>query len=136
MPSPSGWAGLHPQQPRPLRRDRAAAIPGWPRPSRRCGPASPHRKAPLPSRRAWASRRAGWKGCSGPSLAPARAYALDLRLAAARGRIEAGTEPLAAVARATGFSSAGTLARAFRSRYGISPSALRREADSRTLPQG
>ena len=64
------------------------------------------------------------------------AYALDLRLPAARGRIEAGTEPLAAVARATGFSSAGTLARAFRSRYGISPSALRREADSRTLPQG
>ena len=58
------------------------------------------------------------------------AYALDLRLAAARSLIEAGAEPLAAIARATGFSSAGTLARAFRSRYEISPSALRRQADS------
>lgn len=64
------------------------------------------------------------------------AYALDLRLAAARTRIETGGEPLAAIARATGFSSAGTLARAFRSRYGQSPSGLRRSADSRTVPQG
>lgn len=63
------------------------------------------------------------------------AYALDLRLAAARSQIEAGTEPLAAIARATGFSSAGTLARAFRSRYGQSPSALRRGADSAALAQ-
>ncbi|MZQ90721.1 helix-turn-helix domain-containing protein [Frigidibacter albus] len=64
------------------------------------------------------------------------AYALDLRLAAARGLIEAGTEPLAAIARATGFSSAGTLARAFRSRYDTSPSALRRQADSLAPAQG
>ena len=63
------------------------------------------------------------------------AYALDLRLAAARSLIEAGGEPLAAIARATGFSSAGTLARAFRSRYDISPSALRRQADSQAPAQ-
>ncbi|MDP3340013.1 helix-turn-helix domain-containing protein [Frigidibacter sp.] len=64
------------------------------------------------------------------------AYALDLRLAAARALVEAGTEPLAAIAAATGFSSAGTLARAFRSRYDISPSALRRQADSQAPAQG
>ena len=64
------------------------------------------------------------------------AYALDLRLEVARTLVEAGTEPLASIAKATGFSSAGTLARAFRSRYGVSPSALRRKADSPALPQG
>lgn len=64
------------------------------------------------------------------------AYALDLRLAAARALVEAGTEPLASIARATGFSSAGTLARAFRSRYGLSPSALRLQGDSRVPAQG
>lgn len=64
------------------------------------------------------------------------AYALDLRLAAARALVEAGTEPLASIARATGFSSGGTLARAFRSRYGLSPSALRLQGDSRVPAQG
>lgn len=43
------------------------------------------------------------------------------RLEAARRRIAAGERPLAAVARAAGFSSASTLCRAWRTAYGCSP---------------
>ena len=57
-------------------------------------------------------------------LTPA-AYALDLRLAAARRMITDTRHPLAEVALRTGFSSPSTLSRAFRARFGQAPSALR-----------
>jgi transcriptional regulator GlxA family with amidase domain len=57
-------------------------------------------------------------------LTPA-AYALDLRLAAARRMITDTRHPLAEVALRTGFSSPSTLSRAFRARFGHPPSALR-----------
>lgn len=53
-------------------------------------------------------------------------YALDLRLEAAREALAGSRRTVGEIAAATGFSSAGTLARAFRRRYGISPSDLRR----------
>lgn len=57
-------------------------------------------------------------------LTPA-AYALSLRLAAARRMITDTRHPLAEVALRTGFSSPSTLSRAFRSRFGHPPSHLR-----------
>lgn len=57
-------------------------------------------------------------------LTPA-AYALSLRLAAARRMITDTRHPLAEVALRTGFSSPGALSRAFRTRLGIAPSTLR-----------
>lgn len=57
-------------------------------------------------------------------LTPA-AYALDLRLAAARRMITDTRHTLAEVALRTGFSSPSTLSRAFRQRFGAPPSALR-----------
>lgn len=57
-------------------------------------------------------------------LTPA-AYALDLRLSAARRMIVDTRHPLAEVAIRTGFSAPSTLSRAFRARFGIAPSALR-----------
>lgn len=57
-------------------------------------------------------------------LTPA-AYALDLRLAAARRMIVDTRHPLAEVALRTGFSAPSTLARAFRQRFGVAPSSLR-----------
>jgi len=57
-------------------------------------------------------------------LTPA-AYALDLRLSAARRMITDTRHPLAEVALRTGFSSPSTLSRAFRQRFGQSPSTLR-----------
>ena len=58
------------------------------------------------------------------ALTPA-AYALDLRLSAARRMITDTRHPLAEVALRTGFSSPSTLSRAFRHRFGQPPSALR-----------
>jgi transcriptional regulator GlxA family with amidase domain len=58
------------------------------------------------------------------AMTPA-AYALDLRLAAARRMITDTRHPLAEVALRTGFSSPSTLSRAFRARFGQPPSALR-----------
>jgi transcriptional regulator GlxA family with amidase domain len=57
-------------------------------------------------------------------LTPA-AYALDLRLAAARRMITDTRHPLSEVALRTGFSSPSTLSRAFRARFGHAPSTLR-----------
>ena len=53
------------------------------------------------------------------------AYALTLRLQAARRMITDTRHPLAEVALRTGFSSPSTLSRAFRARFGKAPSALR-----------
>ncbi len=58
-------------------------------------------------------------------LTPA-AYALTLRLAAARRMITDTRHPLSEVALRTGFSSPSTLSRAFRAQYGQAPGALRR----------
>ena len=57
-------------------------------------------------------------------LTPA-AYALSLRVGAARRMITDTRHPLAEVALRCGFSSASTLSRAFRAKFGHSPSALR-----------
>ena len=57
-------------------------------------------------------------------LTPA-AYALDLRLSAARRMITDTRHPLSEVALRTGFSSPSTLSRAFRARFGQAPSHLR-----------
>ena len=57
-------------------------------------------------------------------LTPA-AYALTLRLQAARRMITDTRHPLAEVALRCGFSSASTLSRAFRAKFGRPPSALR-----------
>ena len=57
-------------------------------------------------------------------LTPA-AYALSLRLAAARRMITDTRHPLADVALRCGFSSASALSRAFRSKFGNTPSSLR-----------
>ena len=54
------------------------------------------------------------------------AYALQLRLAAARRLITDTRHPLAEVALRTGFTSASTLSRAFTNHFGLSPSTLRR----------
>lgn len=56
---------------------------------------------------------------------PPAAYALGLRLAAARRMITDTRHPLAEVALRCGFSSASALSRAFRVRFGFSPSDLR-----------
>lgn len=53
------------------------------------------------------------------------AYALSLRLAAARRLLTDTRHPLAEVALRTGFSSPGTLARAFKTRFGTAPGSLR-----------
>lgn len=58
-------------------------------------------------------------------LTPA-AYALGLRLAAARRLLSDTRHPLTEIALRTGFSSASTLSRAFRAEFGLPPSALRR----------
>lgn len=57
-------------------------------------------------------------------LTPA-AYALSLRLQAARRLITDTRHPLSEIALRTGFSSPATLSRAFRKRFGAPPSALR-----------
>ncbi len=53
------------------------------------------------------------------------AYALSLRLAATRRMLTDTRHPLAEIALRTGFSSPATLSRAFRARFGQTPSALR-----------
>ena len=58
------------------------------------------------------------------AMTPA-AYALTLRLSAARRMITDTRHPLAEVALRTGFSSPSTLSRAFRSKFGHPPSTLR-----------
>lgn len=55
------------------------------------------------------------------------AYALTLRLAAARRMLTDTRHPLSEVALRTGFSSPATLSRAFRARFGMAPGALRRD---------
>jgi len=57
-------------------------------------------------------------------LSPA-AYALSLRLQAARRMITDTRHPMTEVALRCGFSSASSLSRAFRTRYGLSPNRLR-----------
>ncbi|MEI4486323.1 helix-turn-helix domain-containing protein [Frigidibacter sp. MR17.14] len=59
-------------------------------------------------------------------------YGLNLRLDAARAMLLETRLAVAEVAHATGFSSAGTLARAFRGRFSQSPSELRRVTISET----
>jgi len=54
------------------------------------------------------------------------AYALGLRLAAARRLLTDTTHPIAEIALRTGFSSPATLSRAFKVRFGQSPGSLRR----------
>ena len=54
------------------------------------------------------------------------AYALSLRLAAARRMLTDTTHPLAEIALRTGFSSPATLSRAFRTAFGTAPGALRK----------
>ncbi len=54
------------------------------------------------------------------------AYGLSLRLTAARRMVTEQRQPLAEIALRTGFSSAGTLSRAFRRAFGTSPRGLRR----------
>ena len=54
------------------------------------------------------------------------AYALDLRLAAARRLITDTHHSLAEIALRTGFSSQSTLSRAFQRKFGVPPSALRK----------
>lgn len=54
------------------------------------------------------------------------AYALSLRLTAARRMVTEQGYPLAEIALRTGFSSPGTLSRAFRRAFGVSPRGLRR----------
>ncbi len=56
-------------------------------------------------------------------------YYLTLRLNAARRLVIGSAQTMAEVADMTGFSSASALARAFRSRFGESPSAARQRAD-------
>ena len=53
------------------------------------------------------------------------AYALSLRLAAARRMLTDTSHPLSEIALRTGFSSPATLGRAFRSRFGRPPGSLR-----------
>jgi len=64
------------------------------------------------------------------------AYALSLRLAAARRMITDTRHPLAEVALRTGFSCSGTLSRAFRTRFGHPPGSLRRPAGFMRRGQG
>ncbi len=59
------------------------------------------------------------------ALTPA-AYALTLRLAAARRMLTDTRHPLSEIALRTGFSSPSTLSRAFRAQFGQAPSSLRR----------
>jgi AraC family transcriptional regulator len=54
-------------------------------------------------------------------------YLLELRLEEARALVAGGTMPLIAVAGLCGFSSHAHLSTAFRARFGVSPSAYRRE---------
>ena len=54
------------------------------------------------------------------------AYALGLRLQAARRMVTDTRHPLAEVALRTGFASPSTLSRAFSRRFGVAPSVLRR----------
>lgn len=63
--------------------------------------------------------------CENLGLTPA-AYGLGLRLQAARRMITDTRHPLAEVALRCGFSSAATLSRAFRAKFGQAPSALRK----------
>jgi AraC family transcriptional regulator, glycine betaine-responsive activator len=56
------------------------------------------------------------------------AYYLDLRLAAARRMLQQTRDSAAEVASAYGFGSGSAFARAFRARYGISPTDARRQA--------
>jgi transcriptional regulator GlxA family with amidase domain len=56
------------------------------------------------------------------------AYALSLRLSAARRMLTDTRHPLSEIALRTGFSSPATLSRAFKARYGSAPGALRPRA--------
>jgi AraC family transcriptional regulator, glycine betaine-responsive activator len=56
------------------------------------------------------------------------AYFLDLRLASARRMLQQSRQDAAEVAVAHGFSSGSAFARAFRQRYGVTPTAARRQA--------
>ena len=56
-------------------------------------------------------------------------YLLELRLAEAQALIASGSRPLTDIAIACGFSSHAHLTTAFRSRYGVTPSAYRRDLE-------
>lgn len=62
--------------------------------------------------------------CDNLGQSPA-AYALNLRLSAVRRMVIDTRHPLAEIALRCGFSSASSLSRAFRGRFGITPSSLR-----------
>jgi transcriptional regulator GlxA family with amidase domain len=85
---------------------------------------APDAIATLAARAALSPRRLEMLFRQNTGLTPA-AYALDLRLAAARRMVTDTRHPLAEVALRTGFSSPSTLSRAFRQRFGHPPSTLR-----------
>ena len=58
-------------------------------------------------------------------------FYIDLRLRTARGMLIGSTEPLEAIAEACGFSSLGHFSRAFKARFGDSPSVVRRHRSAR-----
>ncbi|MEM7544526.1 MAG: GlxA family transcriptional regulator [Pseudomonadota bacterium] len=64
------------------------------------------------------------------------AYYLSLRLNAGRRMVLSGSATMAQIADATGFSSASGFARAFRSRFGESPTAARRRSDQGWADRG
>jgi transcriptional regulator GlxA family with amidase domain len=59
------------------------------------------------------------------------AYALSLRLATARRMVTETRHPMSEIALRTGFSSPGTLTRAFRRQFGTAPSSLRQHSTER-----
>ena len=91
--------------------------------------------APLPipaiARRAGVSERSLEAEFRRVLGATPQAHYLALRLGAARRMLRDGAAPVTEIAAATGFGSASAFARAFRARFGESPTALRRRAQGR-----
>ena len=63
-------------------------------------------------------------------------YYLTLRLAAAKRSLEQTARPVTEIAATFGFGSASAFARAFRKKFGFSPSDSRREQQTLALPRG
>jgi transcriptional regulator GlxA family with amidase domain len=62
------------------------------------------------------------------------AFYRDLRLATARNLVARSPLTITEIALATGFASSAHFAKAFRDRYGVAPSSLRRRTEPRPLP--